>query len=112
MHICIYALHALEWKGQEAVWEKQAKEKKKRKEKCEKEKEKKKNKDSTIPITQQSILFSKRTGQCSPAPSLMDRIRFWFMLRDSLQCQAGPSVFHGNVSAGPLLISARTAARL
>lgn len=24
MHICIYALHALEWKGQEAVWEKQA----------------------------------------------------------------------------------------
>lgn len=50
--------------------------KKKEKEKCEKEKEKKKNKDSTIPITQQSILFSKRTGQCSPAPSLMDGIRF------------------------------------
>lgn len=24
MHTCIYALHALEWKGQEAVWEKQA----------------------------------------------------------------------------------------
>jgi len=31
MHIYIYALHALEWKGQEVVWEKQAEGEKKEK---------------------------------------------------------------------------------
>lgn len=41
----IYALHALEWKGQEAVWEKLAEVKKRKR-------------GSAIPITQQSILLS------------------------------------------------------